>query len=197
MMKIKIKDFEKITKYEKYKKDKYRELNAGLSFKVATDDDRKKYFTDSVIYRFEFPHISPADTEALFNRLNTYLRRNIKEGSFAMLGLSKHQHYTPYALVSGSKGGHPKKVFNHAPSYQRPPHIHLDIMGNHARSISERIYNNQSRYMKLKPFKDTVRSKHYIYPSYIEWQSSRYSTYPKGASLDSFLSDEAPLNFSG
>lgn len=193
-MKTRISDLEMISKYEK---KQCRELNMGLSFKKAAADDRKEYFTKSVFYRFEFPHIPLDDTEALFFRLNTYLRRNIKEGTFAMLGLSKHQHYTPYALVSGPKGGHPKKIFNHSPSYQRDPHIHLDIFGNHARSISEKVYNNQSRYIDLKSFKDIVRSQHTICPSYIEWQSSLYRTFPKGVSIEDFLSDDDPFDFSG
>ena len=171
-----------------------QEQNAGLVFKKATPADKKAVDTVTTMYRIEFPAMSYDQAVALFNRMDMFMRRNIKDDStLVILGLSSHKHWTPYAEVSGSKGGAPKKVFSAMPCYKVPPHVHLDILGNKARSLSERIYKNQSRQMKLKPFKDTVRSQHSFCPSYIRWQSDLYREF--GGAMDAFIADTDILNF--
>lgn len=171
-----------------------QEQNAGLKFKKATTDDKKAVTTATTMYRIEFPAMTYEQAVALFNRMDMFMRRNVKDDStLVILGLSSHKHWTPYAEVSGNKGGAPKKIFSAMPCYKTSPHVHLDILGNKARSLSERVYKNQSRHMKLKPFKDTVRSQHTFCPSYIRWQSDLYREF--GGKLEDFVIEADLLNF--
>lgn len=192
-----MRDAMSVFKLGEYEADRKRtdELNAGLSFRKPTPDDKRVYETNCVLYNFEFPHLSEDETTALFNRLDRFFRRNVTtDETLVILGLSTHEKWTPYAEVSGVKGGRPKKIFNHAPSYQRVPHIHLNLLGKYARTLAERVYKNQKRYIDLKSFKNTVFAKKTIRPGYIAWQSDLYRTY--GGELSQFIADTDPLDFS-
>lgn len=192
-MKITYDEFKKIDEYEK---SLARKANAGIVFRKATAEDRKAYPTTSTMYRLEFPHQSIKQATDTLNRCDMFFRRNVKTSdTFVILALSTHKHWTPYADISGKRGGAPKKVFNEMPYYKTEPHIHIDILGKHARSLAERIYRNQSRKMKLKPFKDVCRSQHSICPLYIKWQSDLYREF--GGRMEDFIITSDELDFDG
>lgn len=65
-------------------------------------------------------------------------------------------------------------------------------MGRQAHAPTKRIYRNQSKILKLKPFKDCVRTQHKICPQYIKWQCTPYREY--GADLETFIADDDLLN---
>ena len=179
---------------DKYERQQARKANAGIVFKKATVEDRRVYSTSSTVYEIQFPHQSIDQAIRTFNRCYKFFRDNVKNSStIALLGLSTHKKWTPYAKVSGKRGGAPKKVFNAMPGYKRDPHIHINIIGLHARTLAERLYKNQSRHINLKPFKDVCWSKHTICPAYIEWQSERYSTF--GGRLEDFIVLTDALDF--
>lgn len=186
--------YDELIRISELEKKRAREANAGIIFRKATANDRKVYPTTSTMYRLEFPHQSYEQATATLNRCDMFLRRNIKSpDTLVILGLSTHKHWTPYAEISGKRGGAPKKVFNDMPCYKTDPHIHIDILGTHGRSIAERIYKNQSRHMNLKPFKDACRSQHSICPSYIRWQSDKYREF--GGCLEDFIVTSDVLDF--
>lgn len=186
MSKFTLEEYENIRKEEK---EYARKQNDGLGFIEATDEDKKTIYLITTIYRFEYPkNLSRQRIINIFNSLYKFMREHENNDLFSVLGLSCHKHWTPYVKVSGKKGGRKKKIFNAMPYYKERLHIHFYIMGKSARSLAERIYKNQSRYIKLKPFKDTVRVQHYFQPHYAEWQSSKYREF--GGDLSQFIDDK-------
>ena len=186
--------YDELKKIDEYEKSLARIANDGIVFRKATADERKSYPTTSTMYRLEFPHQTLKQATDTLNRCDMFFRRNVKTSdTCVILALSTHKHWTPYAEISGNRGGAPKKVFNEMPCYKREPHIHVNLLGLHARSLAERLYKNQSRKMKLKPFKDVCRSQHTLCPSYIKWQSDRYREY--GGCLEDFIVASDPLDF--
>ena len=178
--------FANLPSIERLEKQQAVSCNAGC---------KKVYSTKSTMYRLEFPDMTYEQAVAMFNRLDMFMRRNVKsEQTLVVMGLSRHKHWTPYAEVTSEKGGRPKKTFNAMPCYQAKPHIHLSVLGKGARSISERVYKNQSRRMKLKPIKDALRSQHKFCPLYIKWQSDLYREY--GGRVADFITDDDALSFS-
>ena len=180
--------------HDKQEKKIAKAANKGLEFKIATDEDKKIYDTNTTVYRLEFPHQSFDEAEKTYNRCYMFGYRHITtDDTFMMLGLSNHKKWTPYAEVSGSKGGSPAKVFNEMPCYKREAHVHVIVLGNRSRSLSEKMYKNESRHMHLKPYKDVCRSEHSLCPGYIQWQSHRYTEF--GGKLEDFIELSGPLDF--
>lgn len=175
--------------FEKRRKEEAHELDEGLNLKHATAEDKKTFQSRTVVYRIELPDMPAEKTVLLFNRWAQFLRRESlkNENLAAIIGLSEHKKWCPYCLEYGNKGGHPKKKFSAQKSYQTRPHIHVNVTGKGARTVTEKLYRNLSRKIALQPYDRVVFSQRYVCRNYIAWQSTLYREF---GNIDDYLIDE-------
>ena len=181
---------------EKYYRHTERESNGTYVTKPQHERKNADPQLNCTVYEIRLPRFSnEKDARKCFTRLANFLSRNIRYGTIATLGFSKHAKWTPHRFEQGKRGGRARKIFNDANSYKRQPHIHLNIAGNEAHKVASKIYKNESRLYKRKygkPFpkmqRDVVRSKagRNLSREYIAWQSTLYREY---GNIDDFIQE--------
>ena len=136
---------EQMEKADKERQCREKKLNEGLNLKQFSPRDRHAPVLDVVVYRLEFPKLyNSKETLKLFHRVAgmiSYHRRKSEKGKdmIAVIGYSEHKAWTPYAEVSGQKGGRGKKTFKHSEAARVAPHVHIYLSGQNSRKISEII----------------------------------------------------------
>ena len=166
---------------------------------------------DAVVYRLEFPQLyAKEEILKLYHRViemvSYYFKKwEVGEETIAIIGFSEHKKWTPYAKVSGKKGGHPKKEFMHSEATMVMPHVHIYLSGLKSRKISEKIWETQGKYwrnhypkMKFPTFKNFAYSVRHFPVRYVKEQSTYTRTFGDvDAYIEKHRIDNDQLGFGG
>ena len=202
---------EQMEKADKERQCREKKLNEGLNLKQFSPRDRQAPVLDVVVYRLEFPKLyNSKETLKLFHRVAgmiSYHRRKSEKGKdmIAVIGYSEHKAWTPYAEVSGQKGGRGKKTFKHSEAARVAPYVHIYLSGQNSRKISEIIWETQGKYWgkhypksKYPAFKSFAYSVNHLPANYVTEQSTYTRMF---GDVDSYIErhriDNDPLDFDG
>lgn len=176
---------EQMEKADRERQSRERKLNEGLNLRQFSSQDRKAPVLDVVVYRLEFPKLyNSEETLKLFYRVAgmiSYHRRKFEKGQemIAVIGYSEHKAWTPYAEVSGQKGGRGKKIFKHSDAAMVAPHVHIYLSGQNSRKMAEMIWETQGKYwekhypkLKYPMFKSFAYSVNHFPVNYVTEQST-------------------------